>query len=487
MKEKNKKTDMKLIKLLTIILAIILIAMVGFFGIYTQDRNKMSNKVKEYSYAMDIDGSRNIKLIVNTESSEVIKDAEGNEIATATDEEIEQNGYVKEQVPNNSEDILTEENYNNVKRIIEKRLKTLGVEDYIVSLNTKNGEINIQIPEDDRTDAVVSNLTTVGKFEIIDSETQEVLLDNSNIKSSDILYNTTSTGTTVYLQIEFNKEGKTKLEEISRTYVAVSEETTDTEEQEAQEETTSETDETATEDENTGKQITMKIDDEEIMTTGFEEPITTGKIQLSVGSATTDTSTLQDYISQAQNVSTVLDSGKLPIKYDLNKNEYILSSITQQDLNKIAITIAIISAIGLIILIVKYKTNGLLAVCAFIGLVALYLLVVRYTNVIMSIESIFGIVATLILDYIFTIILLNNIDKISKEKVENKINKVAMETYKKFFIRIIPICIMIIVFCFVKWIPISSFGMIAFWGLTTIAIYNAVITKKIFKLKTENK
>ena len=73
---------------------------------------------------------------------------------------------------------------------------------------------------------------------------------------------------------------KNKLEEISKTYVdseennTTSEENNATSEENTAEENTAE--ETKTED-STKKQITMKIDDEEIMTTSFDEPITTGK------------------------------------------------------------------------------------------------------------------------------------------------------------------------------------------------------------------
>lgn len=505
MKKENKKTNnknvMKTIKIFTIVLLIILVSMISFFGIYSQNRNQMSNKVKDYAYAMDINGARNIKLKVNTETEEVIKDSEGNVIKSATDEEIVQKGYIKETVPNNSEDVLTEENYNQSKKIIEKRLKSLGVEDYSISLNTQTGEMNIQIPEDSNTDSVVGNLNTIGKFEIIDSETEEVLLDNNDIKSSDILYNTTTSGTTTYLEISFNKVGKNKLEEITKTYVTSSDENTTTENATAEDvadnvdnteaatENVAMNEETTdtTEEKTESKKITMKIDDEEILSTSFDEPITTGKIQLSVGSATTDTSTLQDYISQARNVSTVLDSGNLLIKYDLDKNEYILSDISEQDLVNIEIAIAIVAIIGIIVLIVKYKSNGLLAGIAYVGLVALYMIIVRYTNVTISIESIFGIIIMLVLNYIFTIMLLDNIIEISKNKKENIVNKATLETYTKFFVRAIPICIMVIAFCFVKWIPISSFGMISFWGLIIIAVYNAVITRLLLKIKTEGK
>ncbi len=487
--KKENKNIMKVVKLLTIILAIILISMIGFFGIYAQSKNQMVNKVKDYTYSKEINGARTIKLELNGETTEVVKDSEGNIIEDATDEQIEQNGYVKEQVPNNSDEVKTQENYKKAKEIIEKRLSSYDAQDYTISLNETTGEMTIEIPENDSTDTIVGNIAKIGKFEIIDSETKDVLMDNSDIKSSDILYNTTTSGTTVYLEIAFNRDGKNKLEEISKTYVKTEEEN---EQNVAAETTTAESVENNTTDETTDettteKKITMKIDDEEIMSTSFDEPLTTGKIQLSVGSATTDSTTLQDYIAQARTISIALDSGKLPIKYDVVKNQYILSNISEQNLICIAIVIAVVVAIGIIVLIVKYKLNGLLAGISFVGLTALFIILVRYANVIISIESIFGIISILILNYIFTLILLNNIKKIGKEKEENIVNKATKETYIKFFNRIVPICIMVIAFCFVKWIPISSFGMISFWGLVLIATYNAVITRILLKIKVESK
>ncbi len=470
--KKGTKT-MKTVKILTITCAVILISMISFVGIYQKDKNKMENKVKDYSYSMALNGARTIKLKINTETKEVIKDSNGNTIESATDEEIEKNGYKKETVPNNGEEVLTADNYKKSKEIIEKRLKEMEVEEYITSVNESTGEITIRIPEQNiKTDIIIGNLNTVGKFEIIDSDTKEVLLDNSNIKSSEVLYDTTTSGTSVYLQIEFTKEGKDKLKEISQTYIAVNN-------------TTNSSSENSSDTAKTEKKITMKIDDEEIMSTSFEEPITSGKIQLSVGSVTTDTTTLQNYIEQAQSVATTLDTGKLPIKYDLEKNQYILPNIKTQDLINVEIVVAVLAIIWIIILISKYKINGLLAGISYVGLVAVYMLIVRYTNVTISIEAIAGIIIVLILNYIFTKMLLNKINDLRKEKEENIIKKATIETYKKFYLRIIPICIMSIAFCFIKWIPISSFGMITFWGIVLIAIYNAIITRYILKVNVE--
>lgn len=474
-KQENKKNTMKNVKILTYVFAILLISLISFFGIYVQNKNKMSNIVKDYNYSMDIKGTRTIKLELNTGSTEIIKDSEGNIIEEATEEEIKEKGYITEKIPNNSEEIKTKENYKIAKTVIEKRLKKLGVANYNIKLNEETGEMIIEIPEDDTTDNVISKLYTRGKFEIIDTETQEILMNNDDIKSSDVLYSSTTSGTSVYLEIAFNKEGKKKLEEISKTYI----ETENSETEENNTTTENNTEEQKTETTNK-KTITMKIDDEEIMTTSFGEPMTNGKIQLSVGTATTNTSTLQGYITQAQNVAIVLDSGNLPLKYDLIKNQYILSDITEQNLLCIAIAVAVVALIGIIYLISKYKLIGLLTGISYIGLVALYLLLVRYANVIISIESIFGIISILILNYIFVIELLKNISK------ENNVNKSTLKIYKKFFSKIIPICITVIVFCFIKWIPISSFGMTSFWGLVLIAVYNATVTRSLLNIKENN-
>ena len=460
MKKENKKNKnvMKTIKIITIILLIVLISMIGFFGIYKQNKNQMSNIVKDYTYAMDINGARTLKLTLNSE---------------------------------NGDDVKTAENYETAKTIIEKRLKKLDVQEYKIGVNEETGEITVQIPENTQTDEIVSNLTTVGKFEIIDSETNEVLLDNSSIKSSKVLYNTTSSGTSVYLEIAFDKNGKNKLEEISKTYVKSENNTTenttseDTNSIEENENNTEETNTTSENSTSTEKKITMKIDDDEIMSTSFDEAITTGKIQLSVGQASTDSSTVQGYVKQAQNVATVLDSGKLPVKYDIEKNQYVLSNISKQDLIYVAIAMAVVAIMGIIVLIAKYKTNGLLAGISYIGLSALYLIAIRYTNVTISIDSIFAIGIILILNYIFTNMLLSNIRKMNDSKVENAVGKSVSETYKKFFMRIIPICVVVITFCFANWIPMNSFGMTAFWGIVIIAIYNAIITNGLLRIKNK--
>lgn len=474
---------MKKVKIVTIVLAIILVTMIAFAGLYTQVQNRMENQIKDYEYAMDLKGRRNIRLEVDKTNQTVIKDSEGKiveNVETLTDEQITQNGYIKEEIPTNAAEILNEKNYINTKNIIEKRLEKLGVDNYIIKLDSKTGDIVVEIAENEMTDYVVSSISTIGKFEIVDSETNEVLMDNKDIKLVNVMYGTdnnsaTSTSTAVYLNIEFTKEGAEKLEDITNKYIVTEEvktENTDSEnsnETEGEQKTTKE------------KKVTLKIDDSEIMSTSFEEPIKTGTIQLSIGTATTNESVLQQNIKQASNIATILDGGNMPIKYAMSENQYVLSDITNEDLKMVKCVIIAVSAILLLVLIIRHKVNGLIGAISHIGLAAIFVLLIKYTNVELSIEGIFGIVIVLILNYTFVNKILT---KIKEEKInKNIIAQQVKDSYKEFFIKIIPVCITSITFCFIKWSPISSFGMVMFWGILLIASYNLAITRNLLKLR----
>ena len=524
-KKKTSKKESKILKVVTCTLAGILFATVAIFGVYTQKQNRMDNLLNGYSYGMDLKGGRTLILTPSTETSSIVKDSEGNEVENSselTDEEIAQNGYTKEEVADNQESDLTVENYKNSKEIIEKRLKELDVKNYNISLNEETGEITIILPEDENTDDIASELTTVGKFEIIDTETNEVLMNNDDIKESKVLSGASSTGsgTMVYIDILFDKEGKQKFKDITTNYKTVENTTTEnttaentttdnatstetegnttTENTASTDNTTTEnttTDNTTTEDTTsedsesseteTQKEIALKIDDEELMTTSFEDVIETGEMTLSIGSATTEQETYSEYVKNATQVATVLNNGKMPVKYNVTKNEYILSDVTRDTLHKIEFGIIIVTAIALIILVIKYRLDGFIAAIGYVGLASIYSIVIRYTNVTITLEGILGIAITLILNYAFSLILLKKVKESKQNQEEEAIKKATKKTYKEYFLKIMPISIMAVVFTLFPWEPISSIGMVTFWGIALIAIYNILITKNLLKINKD--
>ena len=66
------------------------------------------------------------------------------------------------------------------------------------------------------------------------------------------------------------------------------------------------------------------------------------------------------------------------------------------------------------------------------------------------------------------------------------VNEATLNTYKDLFLKLVPIMIISLVFCFSGWSNLSSFGMIMFWGLALLALYNVIVTKTLLKLN-ENK
>ena len=68
----------------------------------------------------------------------------------------------------------------------------------------------------------------------------------------------------------------------------------------------------------------------------------------------------------------------------------------------------------------RYKLTGVLSSIAFIGFTALYLLLVRYVNVIITLEGIFGIAVILVINYILTNKIANSNEKRKNSKRSKK-------------------------------------------------------------------
>ena len=474
---------MKKIQLITKILAVALIVAIAFVGIYLQKQNRMENVIKDYTWGMDLTGARVIELTVSEEKETITRDKDGKIVKE--EDKKEDGDYTTEEKPVNADEVKTADNYKKSKQILEKRLEKYGVNDYIIKLDEDSGKIIIEIPENDQSDHIVSNISQVGKFEIVDSQdTEKVLMDNNDIKLSNVMYNTTMSGTTVYLNIEFNKEGTDKLKNISAEYKKSEETTSDEATEENEDGENSETEAAAdTETENkedkektNKKEITMQIDGSKMITTSFDETMENGVIQLTMGQATKDKEKLSEYMQNAGTMATVLDTGNMPVEYEIENNQYTASDITKDMLTKLAIVEAVVALCAVIVLIIKHKKLGLLATIAYIGFIAVYLLLIRYTNVTITLEGIAAIAVIFTLNFVFSFKLLNNINKYSEEK-----NKAIKETFKSFTIKTIPIWILSIVFCFMSWMPISSFGMVMFWGLILIELYNLVVTRSFIK------
>lgn len=436
------------LKITVIVLLIILLSMVSFIGIYVQDKNQVKNILPEYILSRDLKGHRRIELKVNDEVKETKKyDADNNLITDDTTEVAR-----TEEIKVNSEEILTKENYEASKKVIEKRLEEMQVNNYDIRQNLENGTIILELPEDDNTDRIVGQLSLQGKFEIIDKDTNEVLMTNDDLKSVQSRYGTTSSGTTsIVLNIQFNKEGTEKFKNITNTYV----QTTKTVEQEEGEEAKEETE---------TKEISIKIDDTTLLSTYFSEQVTNGLLQLSIGSSTNSTTEeLQEYAKEATSMAALLDSGKMPIVYEVEQNKYILSEVTQDVIEKVIVVSIIVLTLAIIYLIIKYKGKGILAGISIIGYVALLLLAIRYANVEVSIAGIIEILFSTLINYMLVVSMLK------EEKINNAI--------KKYSLILIPTVVIAIAFTFAN----IAVGIVLFWGIVIAMLYNISVTNLLLR------
>ena len=461
----------KKLSIVLILLLIILISIISFVGIFYQDKNQMVNVIPAYSLGTDLSGYRKILLTV--------------------DEDDE----------NNTEDILNYDNYVKSANVIKARLKSMGIEDYTVRCDETTGQIEITIPENDQTEYILSDITQKGSFEIRNTANDEVLMNNDDIRSVkvEVVPSSYSVGTSsIYMDINFNNAGSKKFKNITRDYQNVvsndtvdnsvaENETTDSEasQSEFDDNSTSETtanettnatsnevaEETADDEDNT-TEVGLYIDGTSMMTTSFTEIIDNGVMSLSLGSSSSDEQTkILKY--QAESLAAILENDAMPIQYSVTGNVYISSPIEQSTI-KVLIGIGIcIALLMLIVVIIKYRAKGVIVSVCMVGFIALYLLILRYTNVVITLEGIFSIGLVFVINYILNIMILN--------RLQNNVEKTFTKALTKFVLSMIPMLILAVVCCFSSWMSLFSFGMILFWGLVTSVIYNLIITRTFFK------
>ena len=474
---------MRKVKILTIVLAIVLVTLVAFGGVYIQTQNRMENKVKDYSLGRALEGARVAEI----------------KVSQSDEDSGEQNT-----------ELLTEENYKIVKKTIENRLNKLNIEDYTISLNKQDGTIRVEFPEDENTDSYVYYLTVQAKVQIdekaeeseTDTNTENVaateLISDEMIKSAKYSYTQNANGQyQVYLDLALTDEGQAKIQELSGTYAFLKSEI---DEIESAEEANSEDSETTENTESTNNTETAEGTNTENTSTENQETqeqnkkiatltiagteysiskIDKNKITVTIGTPTSNTTSANNNIAIAAELEMLINAGKYPIEYELTANRYVYSSISTEQLIYFGIAVLAITVVILLIFIVKYRKRGLLTSISYIGFVSLYLLILRYANVTITIEGIGGIIIVMIINLAFIKTILTRMQKM--KMLDEAINY----TYKNVFSKLIPVIILVIVFCLSGWANLSSFGMAMFWGLMLMAIYNILVTKTLLKLEEE--
>ena len=440
----GKVKNNSIIKIM-ILLLITIIILISLVGIYVKKTYQYENILPDYKLGMEFTGSRITQIKVSDAENQVAYDTEGN-IVEDYEEGQEGITVVTEKV--NKDEVLTEENFKKVKEIIQKRLKQTNIQEYELRVNMQTGDIMLELPESIQTDTILSGVYPAGKFEIVDTETGEVLLSKEQIEDCNVLPQPTTTGTQVYLIIQFNKEGTEKLEEISQTYISTEDEEGNTVE----------------------KQISVKIDDEDFTTTYFGSTIPNGQLNIPMGHATEDTEELGEYINQTALVAAMLSNETMPIIYEVESSSYFPTEIKENTILLLEIIVVALNIIIIIYFSIRYKLNGLFGGIIGIGFGALLLLAIRFSNVVITIEALIVFFMMMLLNYLFIQVLLA---KLNKENTKQNF----YEVLKRALLTIIPFAIVAVILCFQGTLAISTSGMIMFWGLVIFALYHLGITK----------
>ena len=460
-KAKQNNKTLKLLGKISVVVIILLLSLISFAGIYVKDKNAMKNVIPEYKLGTDLYGARNILVKVDDSTTTKKYDSNGNLVENSSDKDENNENITEVEEKVNSDELRTAENYETVKNIIEARLKYMNVEDYLLRFDESTGNISLEVPENSNTDYIAQYTITKGEFKIVDNDTSEVLLSNADLKEAKVQYSTSTSGTTVYLTIEFNKDAVEKLKNISNTYISS----------------------TDAEGKTTTKKIKMTLDDSTIISTYFQEEISTGIIQLSMGTST-NTSEIQSNIQSASNMAVLLNTDPMPLTYTMETNRFVYSDITAETLKIVIVVLCIVALIMAICMVIKFKKNGLMGVIADIGFTAVLLLAIRYGNVEISLAGIFAIAIAVIVEYIVTGLILNEYSKKYEKEILIKNIKHLMG---RIAICLVPFVVMAGTFALISWEEIASIGMILFWAIIIMIIYNTLmLVLKIFESNNGN-
>lgn len=439
----NKKN---LLKNSLITLVVIVLAIISFGGIFVVEKNTVKNIVPDYILAKDLKQYRMLEFGVKKETT-ISTNEDGEQ------REKESNSY-------------TADDYKKCKEILENRLSKMSITDYNIRNNLENGNLVIELPEYDGMDAIVSELVYKGKFEVLDEDTNEVLMDNNDLANAEVGYGTDNSGNTaVYFSFIFNEAGKEKFKNITNTYRHVEETTTETESTENTESTES------TEETNKDKKVKITFDDETIFSDHFEKEISNGVLQLNLGTSSMySISELQERASEASRLALAMNLGKMPVDLELKKDILMENNFVQERASIIIYTVLALVCLAMIYMLFKYKSYGYKANIALVGFIAILLLAIRLFNVEISISGIFA----LILSIVIEIIMLINILKDNKEKTD--IKAALLNNVKKYLFVLAPALIVSIIFTLMN----LSFGMVFFWGLFISVLYNVSLTYVLF-------
>lgn len=472
----------KVIALTLLIVALVLFALVG---VKKHVAGVWVDTLKEYNYGMELNGYRELRFTLDRTAAEqeVYVDENGNVVGkpsdgvetrientgislnaeettdkatenTAVEKAKKDTGFKVETrtVKFNEDADVTKENFDKTKKIIQKRLETLSNYEYNIRVDDITGDMVIELPDDDRLELEQSLILTRGSLEVFDHQTGVILLDNDDIKNISYVTSQLEDGSVqAYMNIKLNDEGSKILTDLSKKYI----ETVDG----AGNATT--------------KYVSVRLDDQTLISTYFGEEVVNGELNVPMGQPSFDNESYVQIMDQLVQLVDILNGEEIPLKYQLADSTFVNSDVTDSDVLIFKVAFYAVIAVVSIVLIVKYKSKGYLAALLNIGFIALLSLVIRYTQITITLNAVIAFVGVVIINYVFMIKFLKGFENNTLSKVVYK------DTCKEFYVAIVPAIIVAVIFTFMKGALINSIGMVIFWGLLVQALYNLLFIRAL--------
>lgn len=447
----------KRLKLALMILVCLTLILVGFVGIYAKQLNQYVNKIADYQFAPDIKGQTILELEPDDSKETKYYDKDGKEVDASTVTDKNKSKYTKKEEPANAEESLTLDNYKKCIEIFQKRLQFLQADEYHMDLDKTNGKMILTF-NDDYPEDIESILPMEGKLELVDTKTEDVILDYSHVKNITVTY-AQEEGYSVYLNLKLTKEGLEKV----NSWDAYK-----TSKDDNGEETTN--------------NFKVKFDDEEVGTISYEDVVVSGKnVRVTLAKDITSTQTMNTKMNTATVVAKLTNFGKLPVVYNINAKEYV-SRASAWDSFKTLMVITIVLAVFIAAyIVIKYKLNGLLAVLGMITNIAVLFTVMRLTNITLSYNSLAAMMGLLLMNTYLVIQILENIED-NKDKTVWQNVKLA---YQQFIDVAVVAVILFAVFAFASMTTISSMGLLFFWGWVVVMLGNLAFTSMLLAIKNK--
>jgi len=341
---------------------------------------------------------------------------------------------------------------------MQKRLEFLNADQHQISVDEKTGIISLSV-EDDYLEDIESILPMEARLYLMDSKTEDVILDYTDFKSAEASYASLTLEYRTYISLKLNDSGLEKVNNFEK-YKTVE----PTEEGKEAEESS----------------IIVMFDADTIAEISYDDILLNGKIlRITTASKLTEDSKINSQINLDTMSSKLATIGKMPVIYNITGEEFIENDLGNA-INYIVIALVAICTIVSLVLIFKHKFKGLLGVLGFATNISIFLMIIRLTKIQISLNGFTGMIGLIILNAI----LIDNILKCIKNK-----EKVFLENIKDAYLKSLDVIavmlIILIVLALSGMTVINTAGLLLFWGWLVSVFGTLIFTVPMLSIGTD--